>query len=213
MVPIFDTPAQNSPPAESPCFAAGTLIETRRGEVPVEKLAKGDMVLTRDNGYQPIRWVGHRKLDAAILQSVPELNPIRIRAGALGHGLPLRDLIVSPQHRVMISNARTREWFAKDEVIAAAVHMTIFEGITQLSSANGVTYFHILFDRHELVLSDGAWTESFQPADRSLAALDHDQRREILSLFPELEDAAEHDGMPSVRPVIAAKALQGMEQG
>lgn len=168
-----------------PCFTAGTLIDTARGPVPVEALVPGDLVLTRDNGYRPLCWIGSKALDAARLAAEPALRPVRIAAGALGGGLPLRDMEVSPQHRMLFSGARAEMLFGHHEVLVAAVHLVGQPGITRRASG-GVCYVHILFDRHEVVRGDGAWSESFQPGDRTLAGLDAPQRRELLRLFPEL---------------------------
>src|SRR5690606_18039618 len=79
------------------CFARGTLIETVRGAIAVEELTLGDLIRTLDSGYQAIRWIGCRKLGSNELAASPKLQPVRIKAGALGAGLPLRDLVVSPQ--------------------------------------------------------------------------------------------------------------------
>ncbi|WP_238364460.1 Hint domain-containing protein [Mesobacterium pallidum] len=171
----------------TPCFTAGTRIKTIRGEMPVESLGPGDLVLTRDRGYQPVRWCGRRHLTSSELAYAPDLRPVRIAAGALGNQLPLRDMRLSPQHRMMISNARTQLWFGEDEVLAAATHLTIFEGITPDPAPDGVTYYHFLFDQHELIVADGAWSESFQPGDLALGGLGVHQRQEILAIFPELE--------------------------
>lgn len=169
-----------------PCFTPGTLIKTARGEVPVEQLRVGDRALTRDNGYQMIRWIGSRALDRATLERNTALRPIRIRAGALGDGLPERDMVVSPQHRMLISGPSCELWFGEPEVLVAALHLTCLDGVEEVSP-DGVTYLHMLFDQHEVVMSDGTWSESFQPGDLTLGALDQDQRMEILSLFPELD--------------------------
>ena len=92
-----------------PCFAAGTLIRTERGEVRVEALVPGNRVVTADNGLQPVRWVGVRRLDAGVLDQHPALRPVRIRRGVLGAGLPVADLVVSPQHRVLVRSANSAE--------------------------------------------------------------------------------------------------------
>lgn len=84
------------------CFVAGTLIETPVGWRAVEELAPGDLVITRDNGHQPVRWVGSVRLSGSSLARHSRLRPIRIRAGALGPATPARDLLVSPQHRVLV---------------------------------------------------------------------------------------------------------------
>lgn len=192
----------------TPCFTAGTLIKTIRGEVPVETLGPGDLVLTRDRGYQPVRWSGRRHLTSSEMSYAPDLRPIRIAAGALGQNLPMRDMRVSPQHRMMISNARTQLWFGEDEVLAAAVHLTIFEGIEQDEMPDGVTYFHFLFDRHELVVADGAWAESFQPGDLSLGGLGVHQRKEILAIFPELETEDGEGAYQSARVSLTAEGVR-----
>ena len=168
------------------CFTRGTLIQTDNGPVPVEALRPGDLVVTRDNGLQPLRWVGRRTLSAVEMRARPDLQPVRIGAGALGVG-PVRSMLVSPQHRVLIEGARAEMYFGESEVLVPAKHLTSLAEVERALPADGVTYVHILFDRHEIVLSDGIWTESFQPAERTLSALDAAARAEVLALFPELE--------------------------
>ena len=173
----------------TPCFTPGTAIATPRGERLVEDLREGDRIITRDNGIQEIRWVGRSKLSGKSLVGVPHMRPIRIAAGALGHGLPERDLLVSPNHRILLSNDRTQLYFEDREVLAAAKHMVGLPGI-QPVNAMSVTYLHFMFDRHEIVLSNGAWTESFQPGDLTLKGIGDGQRSELLELFPELQTRA-----------------------
>lgn len=168
-----------------PCFTPGTLIATPQGERRVEDLRPGDRVITRDNGIQVIRWAGRRDLSAAELAQAPNMQPILIRRGALGIGLPERDMLVSPNHRILIANEKTQLFFEEREVLVAAKHLTGMEGIDRVE-VDEVSYVHFMFDRHEVILSDGAWTESFQPGDLTLAGMDDDQRDEILDLFPEL---------------------------
>ena len=170
-----------------PCFTPGTLIKTRRGEVAVERLQAGDEVLTRDHDYRPLVWTGHRALSVADLIANPQLRPVRIAAGALGQGLPRQDMLVSPQHRMLIEGARAEMLFGEAEVLVAAVHLVGVPGIERMVPP-GVTYVHILFDEHEIVCADGAWSESFQPAKRMLAGMGADQAEEIRMLFPELAE-------------------------
>src|SRR5690606_23699943 len=110
-----------------------------------------------------------------------QLQPILIKQGALGHGLPERDMMVSPNHRLLIASDRTQLYFDEHEVLVAAKHLVGSEGIHAVE-AIGVTYLHFLFDRHEVVLSNGAWTESFQPGDRTLKGMGNAQRHEIFQL-------------------------------
>lgn len=168
-----------------PCFTPGTLIATDRGNIAVEDLRPGDLVVTRDSGLQPLRWVGRRDLGLVDLIVQPALRPVRIAAGALGDGLPRRDLLVSPQHRMLLCGTGPEMWFGADEVLVAAVHMLGQPGITQ-GLRNGVTYIHIMCDAHAIIMANGAWTESFQPAGRMLAGMEADQRAELLALMPDL---------------------------
>jgi len=168
-----------------PCFTPGTRIATPQGERLVEELEVGDRVITRDNGIQEIRWVGKRRLNGLELALSDHLQPVLIRKGALGRGLPERDMMVSPQHRVLMANDRTALYFEDREVLVAAKHLVGMEGIERVAVST-VTYIHFMFDQHEVVLSDGAWTESFQPGDLTLEGMDSAQRQELLELFPEL---------------------------
>ncbi|MBU2982517.1 tandem-95 repeat protein [Lentibacter algarum] len=168
-----------------PCFTPGTAIATPRGERLVEELKVGDKIITRDNGIQEIRWMGTKALSGFDLARSPNLRPILIQKGSLGNNLPEHDILVSPQHRVLLNNERTSLYFEETEVLAAAKHLTGLKGIDEVGTL-GVTYVHFMFDNHEVVLSNGAWTESFQPGQSVLDGLGTEQRDEILQLFPEL---------------------------
>lgn len=180
------------------CFTPGTLIETLRGPCPVEQIACGDRLLTRDSGYQPVRWVGRRDLTAGNLAANPALRPILIERGALGPGRPDRDMMVSPQHRVLLSGGRTELVAGESEVLAAAAHLVGHPGIRRVT-VPGTSYIHFMFDRHEIVRSDGIWSESFQPGAASLDGMEDAQRDEILALFPELADPDRPDSYPAAR--------------
>ena len=181
-----------------PCFTPGTKIATPRGEVPVEALQVGDRVITRDNGIQTIRWVGAREMTGAEFEMAAHLKPVLIRKGALGNDLPERDMMVSPNHRVLVANEKTALYFEEREVLVAAKHLTGMEGI-DVVEVSGTSYIHVMFDRHEVILSDGTWTESFQPGDMSLAGIGEEQRQEIFELFPELATKDGIEGYTAAR--------------
>ena len=170
------------------CFTRGTMIRTDRGDVAVEKLTAGDLVETKDNGLKPIFWIGSRVLGRAALEQNPKLYPIRIKAGALGAGYPASDLIVSPQHRILLRSRVAQRMFGATEVLVAAKQLLLIEGIDQVTEFDEVEYFHFLFDRHEIVFSNGAETESLFTGPEALKSVSAEQREEILSLFPELND-------------------------
>lgn len=188
-----------------PCFTPGTLIKTDFGEVPVENISVGSRILTRDNGYQVVKWVGRRQLDYTVLTDIPSLHPIRISKGALGPDLPERDTVVSPQHRMLLNNAQIRDWFDADEVLIAAHLLTCFEGVTR-ETVSDVTYIHFMFDQHEIVLADGAWSESYQPGDMRIGAMDERHRQELLSIFPDLSEDTSAK-YPAARPSVDAEKV------
>ncbi|MGD9918687.1 MAG: Hint domain-containing protein [Paenirhodobacter sp.] len=184
-----------------PCFTPGTMIATPTGEVAVEALRVGDRVMTRDNGIQEIRWIGRRDLSMAEVGTAAHLRPVMIAKGALGNGLPERDMMVSPNHRMLIANEKTSLYFEEHEVLVAAKHLVGRPGITR-AAATDVSYVHFMCDRHEVVLADGAWSESFQPGDLTLGSLGKAQRDEIFAIFPELKTPVGREGYIAARRTL-----------
>ncbi|WP_417268743.1 Hint domain-containing protein [Celeribacter sp.] len=172
------------------CFAAGTEIITSEGPVKVEDLEVGNLVLTMDHGMLPLRWMGSQKLGPAELAARPKLKPIRIAAGALGNGVPTNDLFVSRQHRVLLRSVIAERMFGVPEILVAAIKLTDLPGIDIVEDAQSVEYFHMLFDQHEIVFSNGAATESLFTGPEALKAVSAESRAEILDLFPDIETQA-----------------------
>ena len=168
------------------CFTPGTGIATMQGQRAVEDLRVGDRVFTRDNGAQKIRWIGRKKISLGAGTLSQKLQPILIRSGALGHGLPERDTLVSPNHRLLLTSKRAQLYFGESEVLVAAKHLVGKPGFEHWITAK-IEYMHFLCDHHEIVLSNGAWSDTLQPSDFSLAGLGEPQRQEIYRLFPELK--------------------------
>ncbi|SOB97771.1 Ca2+-binding RTX toxin-like protein [Rhodobacter sp. JA431] len=184
-----------------PCFTPGTMVATPRGERRVEELREGDKILTRDNGIQEIRWVGRRDMSRAELIAAPHLRPVLIKAGSLGNGLPEQDMLVSPNHRMLVANERTALYFEEHEVLVAAKHLVDNAGVKPVETL-GTSYIHFMFDRHEVVLANGAWTESFQPGDQTLGGMGNAQRSEIFELFPELKTREGIDHYTAARKTL-----------
>ncbi|MCJ8139543.1 Hint domain-containing protein [Falsirhodobacter halotolerans] len=166
------------------CFVRGTMIMTEQGEVPIEDLKAGDMVLTMDHGFQPIRWIGSTRLSALDLIQRPNLRPIRIQKGAFGPNLPEADLSVSPQHRVLIRSKVADRIFATREVLVAAKQLLQLPGINVESQIIEVEYFHMMFSQHEVVYANGLLSESLYLGPVSMQALEPAAREEISALFP-----------------------------
>lgn len=200
---IFDLPIV-------PCFTAGTMIRTAGGERRVEDLALGDLVWSRDNGLQPLRWIGRRTLRPSELAAQPKLRPIRIRAGALGAGQPLRDLVVSPQHRVLVRSSIAMRMFGAPEVLVAAKQLLSLPGIEVDEAAREVTYLHLMFDRHEVLVSNGAETESLYPGPMALAALGEAAAAEIQAIFPELCEG--EGGFPPARQLVPGRLARKLAE-
>lgn len=178
-----------------PCFVAGTLIETAMGPRRVETLVPGDLVMTRDNGLRPLCWTGGR-----VVSGLDRHAPVRFETGVLGNDRPL---LVSPQHRVLIEGWQAELLFGETEVLSAAVHLVNGSTIRRVPD-RAVSYHHILFDRHEIVMSNGAPTESFFPGETILDG-DADLRAEILGLFPELDSDGGPRGWSTARQVTPGR--------
>ena len=184
-----------------PCFTPGTMIATPTGERAVEDLKVGDRVITRDNGIQEIRWAGAKEFSGAQLAANDHLQPVLIQAGALGHKLPERDILVSPQHRMLLTTDQATMYFEEREVLVAAKHLTMLDGVDRVESS-GTTYIHIMFEQHEVFLSNGTWSESFQLGEYTLDGIGKEQRDEILELFPELATQVGTEAYQSARRTL-----------
>ncbi|WP_420585470.1 Hint domain-containing protein [Ruegeria sp.] len=182
-----------------PCFTPGTLIDTPTGPRPVEALKPGDLVTTVDNGAQPLMWVGR-----TTVQAQGKLAPIRFAAGVLGLD---SDLIVSPQHRMLVSDWRAPYLFGHAEVLIAAHCLVNGDSVVRVEGGT-VDYIHLLFARHEIVIANGARSESYYPG-HAVTQADRDTQAELLHLFPQLR--SRRALMPeTARPVIRPREARAL---
>ena len=177
-------------PPTFPCFVKGTLIETDIGPLPIETLRAGDKVATFDNGLQRIRWIGKREVCGLGGDA-----PIVFEAGALGN---YRRLLVSPQHRMLMTDWRAEMYFGSPEVLVAAVHLVNGTTIRQQPQPK-ITYFHMVFDQHEIIFAEGIRTESLHLGAEALGRLDTKTSSEILALFPEAAYRDKETARPCLR--------------
>ena len=176
-----------------PCFVEGTMIRTPRGEVPVESLSVGDLVDTLDHGPCPLRWIGRRTVEAQ-----GDFAPISIARNALGRH---DALLLSPQHRVLLTDAVAALLFGEAEVLVAAKHLV--NDLTIRPREGGtVTYLHLMFDRHEVIWSGGLPTESFLPGPQMTHAFQAETLREITTLFPEIDWTSGRGYGPAARRTL-----------
>jgi hypothetical protein len=178
-----------------PCFVAGTLILTPSGEVPVDWLTPGDIVMTRDDGPQPLRWVGSRQVAAR-----GAFAPIRIREGTFG---PHQELWVSPEHRILIRDGLADLLFGESEVLVAAKHLVNDRSVRRVEGG-AVEYCHLMFDRHQVVVSEGLETESFLPGPQTARSFAPETLDEICALFPELDPESGAGYSPAARRTLKA---------
>jgi len=176
-----------------PCFVAGTMIETVDGARAVETLLPDDLVLTRDDGPQPVRWIGRRAVPA-----VGKMAPIRIRENALGdHG----EIMVSPLHRILVKDALAELMFGEAEVLIAARDLVNDRSVRAVEGGE-VEYVHLLFDKHQVIYSEGLATESFLPGPQTTKSFEAEVCAEICAIFPELDLTTGEGYGPAARPLL-----------
>jgi Hint domain len=188
------------------CFTPETRLLTPDGARQIRDLRPGDLIQTRDNGAQPVLWTGHRRMSGARLYAMPHLRPIRFRAGALGIGRPEDDLLVSPQHRMLIKGAAAQALFNTPEVLVAAEDLINDGSIMVDHALREVTYVHILLENHNIVWANGLETESFHPSNTALDTVEASQRAGLLNILPGIEANPHAYGDYARRNISASEA-------
>lgn len=151
--------------AQAACgsFTRGTRITMATGaQVPVEALRPGDMVLTRDDGPQPLRWIGH-----ATMRAIGDFAPVRIKAGALNNE---GDLLVSPDHRLFVYQRDDALGAGRREVLVRARHLVNGDSV-RIETGGFVDYVQLLFDRHQIIYAEGIAAETLLLDPRTRSAL------------------------------------------
>lgn len=189
------------------CFVNGTQIECTDGSrVPVEKLRIGDVVTTLDRGPQPITWIGSRSIGSAQLLGQPHLRPVKIAKDALGESTPQKDLYLSQQHRVLVRSRIAERMFGTNEVLVAAKKLVGLEGITVSAAFTPLSYHHIMFEHHEVIVANGALCESLYPGPEALKTLRSIARSPELPIAHDTETTSR---FPVARPLATGpKARQ-----
>jgi hypothetical protein len=168
----------NNPPPAPVCFCAGTEIETPDGPVTVENLKIGDQVCTRDGTLRVI-WIGLS--DHRWSAEADDAKPFVVPSNAFGPGLPYRDLHISPQHKLALTE--TKDNGGSEIVLCPVKGLAGWRGIRQRQGCRATSYFHVLLERHAVVRANGLETESFFPGKTALRMLSAQSRRDLLNLL------------------------------
>ncbi|MEL6640455.1 MAG: Hint domain-containing protein [Pseudomonadota bacterium] len=169
------------------CFTPGTMIATPEGPRDVLTLLEGDRVQTQDNGLAEILWIGRRVITGARMEVHPHLRPVRLLEGALDRGVPDSGLLVSPDHRMVLSGKRAKTLFNADEVLVTARDLVNDETVMFAHDVRNVVYIHIMLAQHEIVFANGVATETFHPASAALATLRSEEQARLLTRVPEIK--------------------------
>ena len=191
-------------------FGRGTLIATPRGEVAVEDLRPGDRLRTRDNGDQPLRWIGSCNLDhgridnPALMQGdAPDddMPAIRIKADALGELRPMQDLVVSRRFRMLTNHAACAALFGTPETLAPAAELLDEISIARLRPSADMEFYNLMCDRHQIILANGLETETWHPGPYGVATMEADQHDALRHILPHLAGDLSDFG-PLARPLL-----------
>jgi hypothetical protein len=174
---------------ECPAIAAGTEVLTQRGACRVETLQVGDRVVTRDRGFQTLRWIGLHAQSGAI----------RFEAGALSAH---EAITLAPQTRVLIRTALAKVLFGEAEVFARACDLVNGRSIHVLSQA-AVPMVQLLFDEHEILRAAEMEVESLQPESALSRQLDAGTRAAIARMLPQATASYGPSARPCLRPAEA----------
>lgn len=179
------------------CFGPETSVLTASGYRDAYTLDVGDMVWTLHDGYQPVRWVGRTKVVAD-----GAFAPVVFAPGAIGNE---KELIVSQEHRIYMRDTASIVLFGVPDVLIAAKHLCGLPGVA-LRPCNSISYVHFMFDRHQIIIANGVESESFYLSDHSVSGVEANQKRELLALFPSLEQGIDGFGAAAAMPLKAFEA-------
>lgn len=194
-----------------PCYAPGTLIDTPEGPRAVETLRPGDLVMTLDHGPMPIRWV--RSSDHPLEEVEVDAKPVLIAAGALGSGLPTHNLIVSPQHRILVGGRGQLQGPFRTEAFAPAKSLTSLPGIRHMKGKSQITWVHFACDRHEVVFANGCLSESLLLGLIAINGMTGTERSALTDIFgPAPAPDAALNGPPARNCLKVGEVRQLLEE-
>lgn len=169
------------------CFARGTDILTEHGPRRIETLRVGDLVMTRDNGLQPLRWISASKVSNDRRRGNSQIEPIAIGPDTFAPGVPNKTLRVSPQHRILLEGPFIDLLLAQEKALASAKSLVNGHNIYECrDEVDELEYWHLVLDQHEIIFANGCPTETLHLGDVALSTLTDPQIAELDAIFPGL---------------------------
>ena len=186
-------------------FARGALIATGNGQIAVEDLRPGDMIKTRDNGFQTLRWISRCMIAGQTEDAGTDTLPIRIKADALGELRPLQDLVVSHRFRMLTNHPSCIPLFGSPEALAPAIDLLDGESVLQFRPSCDLMFFNLMFDGHQIIEANGLETESYHPGNYGVSIMPFQMQAHLRQIFPHLNGNLENFGK------VARPMLRGFE--
>nr|WP_280517719.1 Hint domain-containing protein [Falsirhodobacter halotolerans] len=183
------------------CVSRGTMVDTYHGPMPVEDIVVGDLLMTKDDGFQPVRWLG-----AIMAEGRGRLAPVRISSGVIGNG---RSLIVSQQQPILVSDWRAELLFGTREVLIPA-RLLVNEETIWIREGGMIDYHLILFDRHQIFYADDSFAASFNPAAPGRDMIGAEACEAVCRALPALKDGWDAYG-PPCRPVMKPYEMRALK--
>ncbi|WP_245603013.1 Hint domain-containing protein [Leisingera methylohalidivorans] len=177
----------------------------------METLHPGDLVLTADHGAQPILWTRSRY--QSLDEGEDEGKPVLIQARALGSGLPEQDLVVSPQHRILVGGGGQLTDYFKTEVFAPAKSLTKLPGIRHMKGKRGVNWVHFACARHEVVLANGCQSESLLLGPMVMDGLGFLERQNLIDIFGAAKTPCAAPNGPPARECLTVGTVRRQLKG
>jgi len=188
------------------CFGPDTMIATQNGSVRAQDIQIGDLVQTLDHGLQPVLWV-HSNVCSLDAKGAND-KPVLISAGALGNERPAHDMIVSPQHRILVGGQGQLDTQFTREVFAPAKSLTSLPGIRHMRGKSQITWVHFAFERHEIVCANGCFAEALLLGPVVLKALPVEQQRAVRGIFTPQSVGAPALNGPPARPCLTVSSVR-----
>lgn len=192
------------PPPIIICFAKGSEIETSEGVQAIETLCVGDLIRTVDAGFVPLKWLGRTDLGAPELRRWEGLRPVRVRMGAFGQGRPEKDVVLSPNHRVLVSGKKAELYFGEAEVLVPVKALVDGVMVQEEKECCEVTYFHLLLEGHHIIETSGLLSESLFLGVQSMQVVSQHANRDLRSTLTEFE-WQQFAEAKAARPLIRAQ--------